>query len=141
MLHIKFKIARNSVAVSTVPYFFSRKQVNVTEESQLRNQNDIEPSQKITTCSTIFANKQQCFLIEKKQWYRLKKTFPWKDSTLLEIAAEHVADEEQFSPKTSIKELTKINVRKRHVNGFKAAAQKQVEENVDLFFKLWNWKW
>ena len=138
MLQFNFKLAHIAGSVNTAADFLSRFELKVTEKLRLKIREDIQTTPiEVTTSSSDVADEEQFFVTqadnndESEQHTLQRKEQSWRN------VKQQVANEEPFSLKTIVKEITKIdgNTTSYSMNGIKAYARRQVEQDVDLVLK------
>ena len=135
MLQFNFKIADIAGSVNTADEFFSRLALKVTEKVRLKIREDVQTTPiEFTTSTSDVADEEQFFFTQADGEDETEGQTLERKEQSRKNATEWVAHEEPSSMKPSIKEITKVdgNTTSYSINGIKANARIQVEQDVDL---------
>ena len=132
------KKAHIAGSVNTAADFLSRLELKVTEKIRLKIREDIQitPIEETTSSSDV-TNEQQFFFTHASDSNEsLEQTLERKERSR-QNAKQWAANEESPVLKTSVKDFTKIdgNTTLHSMNGIKANARIQEEQDVDLVLK------
>ena len=141
LLNFNFKIAHIAGSTNTATDFLSRSEFKVTEKIRLKNRGNIQTSPiEVTTSSSVVADDEQFFFVRQTMWVR--RIISLTGRTISANAREWVANGEPSKTSTIVKEFTKLdgNATSYSMNGIKANARIQVEQDVDPVLKNLNLK-
>ena len=134
-LQFNFKIAYIAGSVNTAAVFVCRLQLKVTERIRHKVQKDIQPTLiEVKTSPSDVADQDQIFFFPGNNKNESEEQTLERKKQSRQHAKQWVAKEEPSLSKTSVEEITLIDVNTAsfYLNGTKANAQTLVEQDVDL---------
>ena len=138
VLQFNFKIAHIAGSVNTAADFFSRLELKVTEKIRLKLREDIQTTPiEVTTSSSDVTDEEQFFFTHADDTNESEEQTLERKEQSRQNAKQWAANDETPASRTSVKEITKIdgNTTSCSINGIKANARIQVEQDVDLMLK------
>ena len=138
VLQFNFKIAHIAGSVNIAADFPSRLELKVTEKIHLKIREDVQTTPiEVSTSSSDVADEEQFFFTQPYTQDETEAQTLQRNEPSQKKAAEWVVNQELSSMKPSIKEITKIdgNTTSYSINGIKASARIQVEQDADLVLK------
>ena len=110
-------------------------ELKVTEKIHLKIREDVQTTPiEVSTSSSDVANEEQFFFMQADGHDETEEQILQRKEHSQQKAAEWLVNQEPSSMKPSMKEFTKIdgNTTSQSINGIKASARKQVEQDADL---------
>ena len=138
VLQFIFKIAHIAGSVNTAADFVSRFGLKVTEKTRLKIREAIQTTPiEVTTSSSDVADEDQFFFNHSDDSNESEEQTLERNEQSKQNVKQWAANEGSTVLKTSVKEFTKIdgNNTSYSMNGMKANAKIQVEQDVDLLLK------
>ena len=135
MLQFNFKIAHIAGSVNTEADFLSRLELKVSEKIRLKIREDIQTTPiEVTTSSSDVADEEQFLFTQADNNDDSEEQTLERKEQSGQNAKQWATNEESSALKSIVKEFTKIdgNTTSYSMNGIKANARIQAEQNVDL---------
>ena len=140
MLQFKFKVAHTACSVNTAADFLARIHLEVTEKIRLKIPEDIQTTRiEVTSLSDVADEEQMLFTHTNTENDSEEQTFQRNEHIRYDTKG-WVANEEPFTVKTSVKEITKIDGNTKWYSMIRIKANRRIGGEQDVYPVLKNAK-